>query len=140
MVASCGASVADAPLEVATSSVQPAEVLSSVQMSAKWLTDLNLEPGQIVLVPSDHAVLSLDADALASLANETLEGQVLAPGTVWDPDALRTGAEIDLVTADGRHLPLRSADSMISIADMGVQDTIEWNGVTVVVMDGVFTK
>ncbi len=109
-------------------------------MSAPWLTGADLEPGQIVLVPSDRAVLSLDADALASLANETLEGQVLEPGTVWDPDAVERGAEIDLVTVEGRHLPLRFADSMFHVADMAVLETIVWNGVTVVVVDGVFLK
>ena len=140
LIAGCGASVADEPLEVATSSTQPDAILSSVQMSAQWLTGLDLDPDQIVLVPSDEAVLALDADALASLANETLEGQVLQPGTVWNPDALEPGAEIDLVTVDGRHLPLRFTDSKISIADMSVQDTIDWNGATVLVMDGVFLE
>lgn len=140
LITGCGASVADAPLEVATSSDQPDAILSSAQMSAPWLTDLDLDPGQIVVVPSDQAVLSLGADALASLANKTLEGQVLEPGTVWDPAAPDNGAEIDLVTVGGRHLPLRFADSKIYIADMGVEETIEWNGVTVVVVDGVFLK
>ena len=138
--AGCSGSVAEAPLEVATPSVQPDSVLSSVEMSAPWLTGLDLDPGQIVLVPSDRAVLSLDADALASLANGTLEGQVLKPGTVFDPDTLENGAEIVLVTVEGRRLPLRVADSTIFIADVGVEETIEWNGATVVVMDGVFLE
>ncbi len=140
LIAGCGASVADAPLEVATSSIQPDAILFSVQMSAPWLTDLNLDPGQIVVVSSDQAVLSLDADALALLATKTLKGQVLEPGTVWDPAAPKRGAEIDLVTVEGRPLPLRFADSKIYIADMGVEETIEWNGVTVVVVDGVFLE
>lgn len=133
----CSGSAAEAPLEVTTRSGEIDPVLSSIEMSAPWLTSLDLDPGRVVLVPSDHAVLSLDADELALLANQTLEGEVLESGTVWDLVALEGTDEQVVVTAGGKQLPITFVDSKVFIDELGVAETIEWNGLTVIALDGV---
>ncbi|NNF55789.1 MAG: hypothetical protein HKN03_15285 [Acidimicrobiales bacterium] len=138
ILSGCGGSAAEAPLDVTAPTEQIDPVLSSVEMSVPWLSALDLDPGQIVLVPSDHAVLSLDADALASLAEEDLHGEILEIGTNWDPKDQANASDNVLITVDGRQLPLRVTESETFIDDIVVQEFFEWDGITVVVMDGVF--
>ncbi len=141
-ITGCSGEVAEEPLAVTAISEELDESLQSVSMSAEWLSGLNLNSGSVVLVPSDDAILALDADALADLASRDIRGWVLADeysisSPLESAEDVATAFVETPVTNAGVEVPVVEEAGEVHLGGAPVTDVIAWDGSTLLVLGKV---
>ncbi len=137
--AACGAD-ADT-LDPALAIDAPSEYLELAwSMAADALAEVGELDGDAVVVPSNDALLALDADALADLmSTDGLEEMIRSSVVRAGFDQAANAGDLYLLS-DGTSVPVTAAEGQLLLDQLPLLETVEVGDVTVLVVDGIMVE